>query len=289
MRQKPKLGGKQTLRLFLKGGDGLAHSLLSIAEGGQYLDRGVRDLVYEEYGGSFNLEIVREPWGHCELLLQQLEGISSPQRRCPPELVGDIVTAQFQSRLFEEDVDVVVLSIQAEITQSLWEHRQERYLFCPPPDWEHKWLPAQRGWLQDHFSPWGRLTVKRFKQNFRRLVQILKERLDAHLIVFGVSSYDPDDLVHNYHGTSETLSERILHFNLALSEISALEGISIVDVDRLIAELGGKGHVIKALQYSMHAYQEICREFLRVVEDIGFFEKRPLLRQIGQGRNQNVI
>ncbi len=37
---EPKMGGKPTLRLFLTGGDDVTNSLLSVAEGGQKLDRG---------------------------------------------------------------------------------------------------------------------------------------------------------------------------------------------------------------------------------------------------------
>jgi hypothetical protein len=75
---------------------------------------------------------------------------------------------------------------------------------------------------------------------------------------------------------------RISLFNLALYEISVLEGISIIDVDRMIAELGAENHVVGPMTYSDAAYHHITQEFLRVMEDIGFFEHRPLMLQIGK-------
>ena len=124
-----------------------------------------------------------------------------------------------------------------------------------------------------------------FKENFIRLIKAVKERLDAHIIVYNRSSMDPDDHTHNYHGLEETLALRIHKFNLALMEISVLEGISIIDVDRLTAEFDGRGgrHALKALHFT------ICQEFLRVLEDIGFFENRPLVMQMGRRGNQDAL
>lgn len=121
-----------------------------------------------------------------------------------------------------------------------------------------------------------------FKESFLRLIRSVKERLDAHVIVYNCSSYDPGDQTHNFYGRGETLSLRIQRFNRALMEISAREGISIIDVDRLIAGLAGERHVAAPLSYSAETYQAMGLEFLRVLEDIGFFENRPLVRQIGR-------
>jgi hypothetical protein len=125
----------------------------------------------------------------------------------------------------------------------------------------------------------------RFKADFRRVIRAAKERLDAHLLVFNCSSLDPDDDVHNYHGREDTLALRIHKLNLALMELSVEEGISIVDVDRQVAEMGGQRHVLAPCRYSEEAYEAVGREFLRVLEDIGFFEARPLVLQVGQGGN----
>ena len=77
---------------------------------------------------------------------------------------------------------------------------------------------------------------------------------------------------------------RLHKLGLALLELSIQEGISLIDVDRQLAELGAQRHVRAAGRYSEEAYQTIGREFVRVLEDIGFFENRPLIQQLGQRR-----
>jgi hypothetical protein len=78
------------------------------------------------------------------------------------------------------------------------------------------------------------------------------------------------------------LSLDIARLNLAALELSVATGLSIIDVDRLIAELGGGNHVDDALSYSATAREAIVAELVRVIEDYGFFDDRPLLDQIGR-------
>jgi hypothetical protein len=163
--------------------------------------------------------------------------------------------------------------LEAEIALPPWRHRQSDYLayappgICPPTD---------------HFERAGQLSAARSQENLRRLIAAVKERLDAHVLVFNCSSIDPDDNVHNYHGREDTTALHIHRLNLALMELSCQEGISIIDVERLISEMGGERHVVAPCRYSDEAYEAVGQEFLRVLADIGFFEPRPLIMQIGQ-------
>lgn len=157
---------------------------------------------------------------------------------------GNGLGPQSRSLLFDETIDVVALSMQPDIL--------------------------------------GSAPVQQFKDGLLRLIRAIKQHSGAHIIAYNCSSLDPEDATYNYHGVGEPLSVRIQRFNLALLECSVLEGISIIDADRLVAELGGLKQVEKALCYSAGALQGTAREFLRVLEDIGFFENRPLLKQLGR-------
>ncbi len=166
---------------------------------------------------------------------------------------GDFIVADHvDSRLWSDQPDIVVLSLEP--------------------------------FLQPRSST-VEIEVEEFKAGFMRLIKRLKERLDAHVIAYNCSSVDPEDHCYNYRGIAGTLALRVQRFNLALMEISIREGISIVDVDRIIAHLGGENHVTFALSYSTEAHQAIAREFLRILEEIGFFENRPLVMQIGRQEN----
>lgn len=128
----------------------------------------------------------------------------------------------------------------------------------------------------------GSRAVEEFRGSFVRTIDSLKSGWGAHVLVLGASSVDPDDDVHDYHGIEDTPATRIHRFNLAILEIAMQTGISIIDVDRIIAELGGAQHVLRVLDYSPEAHRTILRELHRVIADIGFFEARPLMPQIGR-------
>ena len=121
------------------------------------------------------------------------------------------------------------------------------------------------------------------KENLARLIRAVKARLGAHVLICNVSTVDPEDQVHNHHGRPDTWALRAHKFNLTLMELSVEEGISVIDVERLVAEHGASRHVLQAGRYSPQVNQAICQELLRVLEDIGFFEERPLVMQVGRG------
>ena len=126
------------------------------------------------------------------------------------------------------------------------------------------------------------IPAQEFKQSLLDQVQRIKQELNAHVIVYNCSSVDPDDKVYNYRGIPDTFQIRVHRANLVLMQISQLEGISIIDVERIVGQLAGDKVVKGPLDYTDEGYAAMGREFLRVLEDIGFFENRPLVMQIGQ-------
>jgi hypothetical protein len=277
--RKAKLGGKKNLRIFLKANDDVANSLLSLQEGGARLRRGFCDLVAEKYAGAFEIELIHEPCPRSDVFLQQLEAGPPPEElvRLAPDLA-----AQFHTRLDEQPVDVVVLAIQPDIAVRAWRHRQGGYVVCPPSNWQEAWDPERRAGFTSRFEPIGVIPTTQAAENFIRLVQRIKERIEAHVLVYNCSTIDPHDHIDNYHGKEDNNELRTHKLNLALMQLSVEEGISIIDVDRLTAEMGGQENVLSWCGYSDEAYEAIGQEFLRVLEDIGFFENRPLVMQLGR-------
>jgi hypothetical protein len=268
------------VRLFLKGNGDLTASLLSRQEGGAALAQGFREWVSEKHNGTFKLQIHHEPSWRSDLLLQQLEGVAFPDELRRQGLDESFITAQFQSRLFTEPAEVAVLSIQPEIEHELWQRREGGYLLQPPPDWRQRWSPAQRNWFEANFAAQGYITVARFHANMTRLVRYLQDELKARVVVYGCSSFDPADASHNYAVTADPPSVRAHRLNYALIQLSQQEEISLVDVDRIIAELGGRAHVRRFADYSPEAYQAIGREFFRITEEIGLFKKQSALLKL---------
>lgn len=112
------------------------------------------------------------------------------------------------------------------------------------------------------------------------------KQCNSHILIFNVSSIFPGDLIHNYHVSQNHFSLFTAKNILAIFHLSLLEGISVIDVDRLVAELGADNHVTGFGTYSATAYNAIGEEFISVMNDISFFENRPLMKQLGTRQTQ---
>lgn len=284
--QAPRMGGKPLLRVFLKADDAVTDSLLPRREEGGRLEHGVRDVLKERYQSAFDFELLQEPCGRTDLFLQQLSQVAVPESlRQEARAHGlNFLAEESRTQALAEQPDVLLLSLQPEVEHSLWQHRQSGYLVDLPAQWEDRCTAAQREWILQAFSSTGLLSVDQFRANMLQIIQAVKEQMNAHLLVYNCSSVDPEDQVHNYHGVEDTMPVRVHRFNLALMQLSMLEGVSIIDVERLVAQLGGEQHVKARFCYSNEALTSMAYELLRVLDDIGFFENRPLVMQVGQRR-----
>jgi hypothetical protein len=234
--------------------------------------------IAEKKDSGVEILLTHEPEWPVAILLQQLDGVVLPKELIDMGLADESTTSQFQSRIFFEPADVVVLSSVPDVTTNLWQRREHGYLFVPPPGWEQKWSSKQRDWFLENFIPLGQTSVEQFRQDFGRLMNVLQQERETQVMVYGCASYDPADNSHNYHSTGETLALRAHRFNHALFLLSQQTGAIVIDVDRLIAEIGGAAHVRQVFQYSPEANETIGRELVRIIEDLGFFDEHPLLK-----------
>lgn len=182
------------------------------------------------------------------------------------------------SRLFEQPANLVILSIQADVEQEAWCHRQENYKICPPADWQQQWSPAARQWLTSHFVKEGLLSVAQFQEHFSQLIDRLKKDVGAQIIVFNGSSYDPEDKSHNYSGRELPPFIRRHQFNLALAQLSAKHDFYIVDVDRISAAMGAGRHVLAPFVYSHELHQALGQEVECIAHQMGLFAQTSWLK-----------
>lgn len=283
--QQVRMGGKQTIRILVKGDRDAIDSLLPTTQGAKKLDKSLQDLINEKSDRAFQIEIIYEPGGRSDLWLQQLGKIPLPNNSYSSKQLETLLIGQSPNFLVAVDIDIIVFSTQVEITKNLWKHHETGYLIDIPEDWEQQLSEAEKQEFQQHFSPTGLLSTEQSQANFSQLIQLLKEKTGAYIICYNCCDFDPSDRTTNYHNIGETLRLRIQKLNLALLKLSMQEGISLIDVESLLAELGAAQHVTRGLDYSPEAYQVICQEFLRVITDVGFFENRPLLKQIGRRKD----
>jgi hypothetical protein len=106
----------------------------------------------------------------------------------------------------------------------------------------------------------------------------------VRVIVVNGATYDPHDTVSCYADVVETRALSTHRLDLELIQLSMLDGISVLDVDRMVAEIGGGTNVEASLRYSPSLCEAIRDELADVLEEYGFCDDRPLLVQ--QGRRE---
>lgn len=128
--------------------------------------------------------------------------------------------------------------------------------------------------------------VRQINADLMSVISAIKQRAGAHILIANASTIAPGVAVHDYSKEDgEPFSLAAHRMAYMLVRVSHAEGISIVDVDTLLAGLGGAEHVQAAMRYSDRASSVVADEIVRILEDYGFFDERSLIEQVGAGRS----
>ena len=114
--------------------------------------------------------------------------------------------------------------------------------------------------------------------NISKIVEKIREHSDVPILIYNVSPIIPGETVHNFQGLDETYATRCRNFNLALTELSQETGISIVDVETVIARAGADKLKIDAMHLTPEGYRLVAQEVVRILCDLGVmpnFEDQP--------------
>jgi hypothetical protein len=186
------------------------------------------------------------------------------------------LASQYGRALFDAPADVRVLSIQPDIATQAWRHRRDGFLFVAP-DWTG-WNEADRRWLHETFERTAAIDVDASMRHLASIVARLRERGDAPILVYNVSSVVPGDTVHSHEGLGAALSTRIRRFNVALADLSARTGVSIVDVDAIVARAGADRLKVDAFHLNAEGCRLVAQEVVRILEDLGVVAERETAR-----------
>lgn len=260
------------LNLFVKGNVDLRDALLHSRVGGVVQWNGINEIVRQHFPGTV-VRIRHETWTRSDALLAS-DGTVPPELQRRPLALGPYpVASQFSRKIFTTPGEVVVLSIQPDVMNNLYRHRREGYHLCPY-GWEN-WTPEDRQWLRDNFENLGFLDVSASLAQLTRICQEIRSRLQSQILVCNLSAVVPGDQVHCHEGLDEILSTRIRRFNLALVELSQRLGVSVVDVDALVARAGADRLKIDPIHLTAEGYRLVALEVTRILQDLGCFDETP--------------
>lgn len=213
-----------SVKVVVKDAEAMRDVVLSKADGGSHLERGLADRL-----------TTIAPGIRCEVSVEPYES----------------VTDLFEGRITEGSPDILILTLAGEM-----------------------------GRLESMQNPED--DVAAVRADIVKAIRRIKSELGAHVFVTNVSTLDPDDPVFTYHGReSQPWTLRGHRLNLMIIDVSHDEGVSIIDIDRVIAEAGGEGSVAAAARYTAAGCEAIADEIARIIEDYGFLDDRPLMEQVG--------
>ena len=261
--------------IFAKGNLDVHDTLHSLRVGGAVAWNGINAILRERFPGT-TARVRHETWSRSDALLATDGGI--PQALAGRDLaLGPYpVASQFSRAVFETDADVYVLSIQPDVASWLFRHRREGFLLMAYDN--ETWHERDRQWLRDEFDPTGLLDADASMANLGAIAERLRARSEAPVLVYNLSSVVPGDSVHCYAGLDETLSTRIRRFNVALADLSRRTGISIVDVDAVVARAGAARLKLDAFHLTAEGCRHVAAEAVRVLDDLGVLTARAATR-----------
>lgn len=185
------------------------------------------------------------------------------------------LAAEIRRRHPEADVAVIPVGVEnlAELERAIRE--------TDPPTRPVLLLVApDQGLAPTDDSP--QLTAQATIQLLERATSTAKSLWNAHVIAFNVATAQPGVRISQVMPGEEPLSISAHRVDRLLIDLSHRTGISVVDVDRIVAEIGALQHTNRPFEHSDAACDAVTSELVDVMAEYGFFDDRPLLPQIGK-------
>ncbi|MFI4933635.1 MAG: SGNH/GDSL hydrolase family protein [Caulobacterales bacterium] len=253
------------LTIFAKGNLDVRDSLHALKLGDKLVWNGVNEILRARLPGSV-ARVRHETWTRSDALLEADGTIPPALAERSLALGAYPLASQFSQAVFEAEADAFVLSIQPDLASHLLRHRRDGFLFYPN-DWR-SWPQPDQAWLRESFVGAGFIEPSASMTNFARIVARIRARSSAPILIYNVSSVVPGEQIHAHDGMGDILSTRIRRFNLGLIELSQQTGVSIVDVDMIVARAGADRLKYDALHLTGEGCRAVAEEVVRVLDDL---------------------
>lgn len=254
------------LTLFAKGNVDVHDSLHSCRIGGQLLWNGINE-VLRATKRDVTVRLRHETMTRSDALLNAGGVVPAAVRERTLLLGAYPAESQFSKAIFESSADAFILSLQPDVASGMMRHKVDRYFLYPSES--SSWAAEDKLWLKAEFEVLERLSVSESMAKFAAIIGRIRQVSDAAILIYNLSPIIPHETIHCYLGLGEGLSTRIRRFNLALTDLSEQTGVSIIDVDTIVARHGADALKIDAMHLTPAGYKLVAYEVVRVLDDLG--------------------
>lgn len=254
------------LTIFAKGNLDVRDSLHSLRIDGEVRWNGI-NAVLRERASPLTIRVRHETSTGSEALLAATGQVPTALDGRTLSLDAYPLAAQYGVAMFEAEADACVLSIQPDVQVKSVRHRRDGFLFYPEN--MEQWPQSDLEWLRGEFFPDGLVDADKAMASLEGVIERLRAVRDVPILIYNISSVIPGETLHCHEGMEDSFSTRIRRFNLALIELSQRTGISIVDVDRIVATGGAAALKYDATHLTARGCRAVAEEVLRILEDVG--------------------
>ncbi len=257
------------LSLFIKGNVDVHDSLHSCRIGGELVWNGINEALRASHPGWL-ARVKHETSTRFDALLRcdgsvpdAIRSRSLPLGAYPPEI-------QFSRALFDTKADAIILSIQPDVMFRQVRHKRDDFLlYLYDVD---LWTAEDRQWLKSEFEGVPTPTPAESMANLAAIVEKIRLGTEAPILVYNMSPIQPGETLHCYQGVGETYGNRIRKFNLGLIELSEATGISVINVDTVLARKGAETLKLDVMHLTAAGYRFVAEEVVRVLKDLGLLD-----------------
>ncbi|HWF01307.1 MAG TPA: SGNH/GDSL hydrolase family protein [Caulobacteraceae bacterium] len=254
------------VKIFAKGDVDVFDSLHSSRSGGELRWNGINEALRSTHPGAL-VRLLHETGSPSQVLLASNGAVPPGLERVEAMLGPHTLPSQFATRLYDTDADAIVLSILPDVVLSRMRHRDHGFLFHAAES--RSWPAAEREWLRREFIDLGVQSPDESIASLEGVVGRIRAHGDRPILIYNVSPAIPGEDVHSFAGLDETFGTRVRRFNLALVELSMRTGVSIIDVDRVVARGGADRLKLDAYHLTAEGYRLVAEETVRVLADLG--------------------
>jgi hypothetical protein len=258
------------LTFFTKGNVDVHDSLHSCRLGGVLVWNGINEVLRANFP-DITARTKHETWTRSDALLHSDGTVPETLRNRQLALGAYPATSQFSRAIFDAKVDAFILTVQPDVATVLVRHRREGFLLYANES-EH-WSPSDQQWLKSDFEFLGHLPFAESMANLTTIVAKIREHLEAPILIYNMSPITPGESIHCFEGIGEAYSTRIRRFNLGLIELSERTGVSIIDIDSLLARKGADALKLDTIHLTPTGYRLVAEEVVRVLGDLGVLEE----------------
>jgi hypothetical protein len=263
---------RRVLRIFARGNVDVRDSLLWSKVDGQLQWNGINTVLRARHPGLV-AKVRHETCARLDLMPLPGETLAGPPAEFTARLPSGAhaLDRQYLTGLYDAPADAVVLSLQSVVTNALVRHRRDGWLLLP--DHLETWDQAALDLLRAECVNAGLAPFAPTMERLERLFSAIQDHTGAHLLVYNLSPPLPGERIHCWVGSEDSLGLRARRFNLALAELSARLGFSIVDVEQVCARAGLETVKVGLFHLNAAGWQLLAEEVVRILEDRGCLDE----------------